>query len=245
MTLPPLVSGSDWDRCYINPVTGESAPSVTTILKVIHKKELDGWAARMAADYAVKNWFDLHLLDLRERRDLIKSAPEVYADEKATLGSQVHEVADQWMKGVPSEATKETSSYISQFIRFLAEFKPRFTGTEATVWSRRDEYAGTADIFAVIDGWNWLIDIKTGKGIYPEHGLQLAALANAEFRILPDGTELELPRFDEWAVLHLRPRGWKLVPIREKEACHSAFLGAREIFRFLNETADQVLGEPL
>ena len=245
MTLPPLVKGTDWDRGYLNPVTGEFAPSVTTILKVIHKKELDNWAARMAADYAVKNWDELSGCGDAMRRDQIKSAPEVYTTQKADLGTAVHEVADRWMKGIPSEETKETSSYISQFIRFLAEFKPRFTGTEATVWSRRDEYAGTADIFAVIDGENWLIDIKTGKGIYPETGLQLAALANAEFRILPDGTELELPRFDEWAVLHLRPRGWKLVPIREKEACHSAFLGAREIFRFLNETAEHVLGEPL
>ena len=58
MTLPPLVKGTDWGRAYIHPITGECVPSVTTVLKVVHKKELDGWAARMAADYAMKNWDD-------------------------------------------------------------------------------------------------------------------------------------------------------------------------------------------
>ena len=49
------------------------------------------------------------------------------------------------------------------------------------VCSLRHEYGGTAHAFVEIDGETWLIDYKTGAGVYPDTTLQLAGLARAEF----------------------------------------------------------------
>ncbi|MGO9204726.1 MAG: hypothetical protein ACLQBX_00815 [Candidatus Limnocylindrales bacterium] len=47
------------------------------------------------------------------------------------------------------------------------------------VCSQRYEYGGTADAFVEIEGQIWLLDCKTGSGVYPDAARQLASLARA------------------------------------------------------------------
>jgi len=104
-----------------------------------------------------------------------------------------------------------------------------------------------------------LIDYKTGgdvveeKGVYPEAALQLNAYGNAEFMGLPDGSEAALPALSGAAVLQLGPRGWRLVPVRlddpalplAERPIFKAFLYAREVFRWVDETSKDVLGDAI
>ena len=84
-----------------------------------------------------------------------------------------------------------------------------FVSTEKAVWSLNG-YGGTYDLLMMIDGELWLIDIKTGKGLYPEFALQLAAYRWADYIILPgDPTTYDMPNVDSTGVLHLRP---ELIP---------------------------------
>ena len=81
---------------------------------------------------------------------------------------------------VPPRGKKDTATGIVEWDKVVS-VEPGLA--QPTVWIE------VADYHTHITGG--IISHNTGKGIYPETGLQLAALANAEFRILPDGTELE------------------------------------------------------
>ena len=58
-----------------------------------------------------------------------------------------------------------------------ALFEP--IASEKLVFSREHGFAGTADLIGSINGRLALLDIKTGRGVYPEYQLQLAAYAVA------------------------------------------------------------------
>ena len=47
--------------------------------------------------------------------------------------------------------------------------------TEQTVWSAKHHYAGSPDLVGAEGDKVVLFDWKTGAGIYPEHGAQVAA----------------------------------------------------------------------
>jgi hypothetical protein len=244
MTKPVLASATDYGRSYINPLSGEAVPSITTVIGMINKPALVRWSAKMAAQYAVDHWIDLGAMTTVEKLIAIREAPERYTTEKADLGDAVHDIADNWAKGIPSESTKQTNPYIAQFLKFLMDRRPKFLETEVTVWSRSADYAGTADAIAEINGKTWIMDWKTGRGVYPEYGLQLAALRNADFIIRPDGTEDKIPQIDFSGIIQIRPRSYKFFPVQEDEACFAAFLAARELLKWQMETAEHVLDTP-
>lgn len=245
MTSPPLaVTRPDGTRRYVHPITGEEVPSVTTIIKhAFPKPKVTEWAARKSAEYAVAHWKELDPLPVMEKVDRIRLAHEVIRDEAANIGDAVHETVDAWSRGEVREITKGTNSYLNQFIGFIFDVQPKFLENEVTLWSRRYQYAGTADAIIERNGEIWLIDIKSGKRVYEETALQLSALAGCDFIIRSSGEEEEIPALDVLAALHIRPRSWKLIPITSYEKNLSAFLAAREVFRWSKEVSPYVLGE--
>ena len=92
---------------------------------------------------------------------------------------------------------------------------------------RKHGYAGTADFVAKINGVVVLGDVKTGRALYPEVGLQLSALAHADFIIREDGTEVPMPPIEKMAALHVRPKTWALVYLNKTDECFDAFLAAK------------------
>lgn len=243
MTSPALaVEQPDGSRLYVHPITGERVPSVTTIMKEgIAKPRLIGWAARLAADYAIENWAALDELSLYERREEIRYAHDREREKASELGTKVHNVIDDWAQGRPHSPAKETKPFLNNFISFMLERQPRFIETEATVWSRKHQYAGTFDWVAEINGEVLLGDTKSGKRVYEEVGMQLAALSHADFLIRPDGTEEPMPEFAGLAVLHVRPRGHKLIRVRKDAKNFRAFLACRELYSWIHETSEYVL----
>lgn len=88
-------------------------------------------------------------------------------------------------------------------------------------------------------------DVTEGKGIYPEVGLQLNAYAGAEFIGGPNGAEVPLPPIDGCAVLQLGPAGYRFVPIRYSPDLFNAFLYVREVYRFIEQTSRDVIGQAI
>jgi hypothetical protein len=243
VTAPELAREMpDGSRRYIHPVTGQSVPSVTTVLSVIAKPKLTGWAARSAAQYAVANWEMLSQLDAAERCELIMTAHERSSGAAASKGDTVHELIQAWSTGVPfPEVPKEVGGFVSQYISFLMTEQPVFLANEVTMWSHEHGYAGTCDWIARIGTGIILADVKSGRRAYPEAGLQVAALAGADVIIAADGTERELPVISSLAVLHIRPRSWKLIPVKHRQENLAAFLAALQLWRWQHETAPDVL----
>ena len=256
---------------------GERYWSVTTILQALPKDGLKWWAAKTVAEFAYdrsKTWFTM---DRAEAIDWLKREPLRFTEGRADVGKAIHAAAEAWVlkKPLRGDFVEEEQKAIGHFLDFVDRLKPRFLLTEASVFHRRQKYAGTLDAVVEIPyglllelaGGNpnlipWdpgdrdfvrlLIDYKTGgdieedKGVYPEVALQLAAYAKAEFIGAPNGAEVPLPDVDGAAVLHVQAAGWRLVPVDAlREDVFRAFLYVREVFRWIEVISKEVLGTPL
>jgi hypothetical protein len=245
LTAPALASTDEATgyRRYVHPQTGESVPSVTTIMKSLPKQEvLVPWAAKMAAEHACANWGRLSKMPETARILEIKTAYKDYAERRADVGTEVHSLIDCWSTGVPfPEMSREAGYFANSFIKFMTAVRPEFIENEVTLWSRAHGYAGTADFIAKIDGHVVLGDFKTGKALYPEVGIQLAALAHADFIIREDGSEEPMPLIERMAGLHIRPRSWKLQYVKHDDLCFECFLAAKRVMEWTELTAPLVL----
>jgi hypothetical protein len=201
-------------------------------------------------------------LDLAAR--WIKGAAERHRDEKAELGSDVHDEAEAFILAHGEDLARAVSGdadlpawpdrlagHMTSFLAFCRDFEPEFLATEATVFNRTQAYAGTLDAILRVKLKNGssgvlLVDYKSGRAVYEEVALQLSAYAHAEFVGLPDGvTEVPLPAIDAAAVLHITPDGYRFRLVRTDDAVFRAFQFAREVYRFRTELAGTVLLQDL
>jgi hypothetical protein len=227
---------------------GREFPSVTAILKGgVPAPFLVQWAARAAAEYAIANLDRLALLPVGQAVREVSRAPWAARDAAAELGTAVHALIEAEATGrtrpvLPPEA----GPLMAAFDRFVTDHRPAWVASEQTVFCRRYGYAGTLDAIAGLAGRPGLVllDVKTGRGIYPEAALQLAAYAHADFAGQPDGTEHPLPEVEGGAVLHLRPAGYQLIPVPVGQAVLEAFLAALAVFRWTTDLAPNILPSP-
>jgi len=216
--------------------------SVTTILGCLNKPALPGWAARSVAEYVIKNFATVAELADRDPKaavDLMKGAPWRQREAAADLGTAVHHAVEQLQAGLPGDypGVEDPSviPYIASFEDWYDHYKPQVLVSEGTVFNREYDYAGTLDLIARIDGHNWLIDVKSGKGVYPEYALQVAAYARGEFIGHADGSEEPLPIIDRGAILHLKRDGYAFIPVNIGKEVFDSFLYCREMFRWVEE----------
>jgi hypothetical protein len=150
---------------------GTPVPGVTTILGILNKPALLHWAYEQGK--------------LAER-GVIQSLYE-HRDQAAETGTVVHDMAEAYERGQVPEAhleglTPEQSSRAqSGFLAFL-EWRQgsglEVLETETPLVSERYRYGGTLDVvYRGRTGGVVLGDYKTGKQIYSETWLQLAAYA--------------------------------------------------------------------
>ena len=242
MTSPQNSTTSDDGRYY--EWRNDRYTSVTTILGVLSKSHLIKWSAKMAAEYAVENWGELTDVMIRggkktEVIDRIKGASARYTEEASNTGSMVHGALERHIKG--EKPGDVIMTHLGYFKKFEDEWKPEYLACEATVYNKTEGYAGTFDFIALINGVRTIVDIKTGKSVYPEVALQLAAYANGEF-IGRDHTEFPMLDVEHGAVLHLRPNGYKFIPVRIDQEVWTAFRYVKEAFRWQRYTSKTVLG---
>ena len=141
---------------------GTTVPGVTTVLNVLNKPALVGWANRLG----------LQGIDSTK-----------YVDGKAEIGTCAHYLIECHLKGEKPDLSEYAPAVVSEaengFLKFL-EWQDgknfRLIGSELQLVSEKYRYGGTIDIYAEIDGRPTLVDIKTsGSGIWPEMRHQVAA----------------------------------------------------------------------
>lgn len=150
--------------------------SVTTILNVIEKPALKGWAARMAADYFKKEILRLGAKGLTAAAlDQIaisaQKAHTVFAKDAADLGSACHDAFEAIILG------RELPSYPEELKQPVSAFKEWRLGpgsdieivdTETAVGSLEHKAGGRLDAIGYSEkrgGWG-LVDYKTSSGFY-------------------------------------------------------------------------------
>lgn len=209
-------------------------PSVTSILgEAIPKKALISWAARTAADYALKNpWVSVE-----------EAANSIYKkrDKAADVGSTVHSWAEAYGNGEKiniDSIPDEIKPYCHAFLSFIKDQRPKILHTEATVFNIAEEYAGTADQIAELHtGELAIFDYKTGKSTYYESHLQQVAYANATHLLLKDRSIVKMPKISKMFLVHLKANGkYNLIEVDEP---FENFLHVKKMYQILKEADER------
>lgn len=177
----------------------------------------------------------------------LKGIPYAHRDRAADLGTYIHNAAEAYVLGKPFPKWPPlVLPRMRAFEQFLHDYEPSYEAAEASVYNRTQRYAGTLDAILRIQGRRLIGDTKSGKGVYPEVGLQLAAYRYAEFIAGADGSEQPMPEVDGGVVLHLTDGGYELIEVRCDQEVFRSFLYAREVFRWQEELSKTVLlGQPV
>lgn len=225
---------------------GETFISVTNALSNGYPKPaLPRWAAKVVGEYVVENLDEVNELAKRlepaELLSLIKGKPWMARDKAADLGSLVHDIAEQYavtgelpdLAVIREEARKKAAQYFA----FLEQVQPSFHAIEGIVFNRRFGYAGAFDAIMDINHplsgtvGRYIVDIKTGKGVYAEAALQQAAYRYGEFIAVGD-EEVPMPEVDGALILHLQQTQWRLVPVDTSESSFNTFRAALHVAKY-------------
>lgn len=229
------------DRYY--EWNGERFPSVTTVLNYcVPKPALVKWKAKLVASTAVAELQGLSERTPEDAEEYLLSLADAAKDAKAGVGTEVHAYAEASALGTPApKPSQKALPYVRAYEAFQYDLQPEYLAVELPVFNRTYGYAGTGDMYAKINGKVAIIDIKTGKSIWPEVALQLAAYARSEFAVL-DGVETPPPLPERGYVLHLSETGYELRRCVIGNESFSAFLSALDIFRWLREDSKFAVG---
>jgi len=161
-------------------INGEKFPSVTSVTNMIPKPFLDKWRKD------TPDWKEI-------------------TEKSATIGIIMHYrigcyLAERFEKPMPElkldnkpkmtpELMEKINTMWAQFEEMFAEyvFVPHLI--EETLVNYDPQYAGRVDLVALMGDDIWVLDFKTGKSVYDEHGAQLAAYAKCKipgYKMYPD-----------------------------------------------------------
>jgi len=157
---------------------GKNLLSVTGVLGVINKPMLIPWAVNQSIlflqEHVGKPITEELLAEAKIQHTKVR-------DEAALCGNQVHEWVNGYLMGQepPLPEDIRVINGVIAFLKWVEEHDVKFTESEKLVYSKQHGYVGTMDAVAIIDGKTCVLDIKTSKGVYPEHYMQVAAYRHA------------------------------------------------------------------
>jgi hypothetical protein len=220
---------------------GERVPGVTTLLKEgLPKPALLGWGIRTVARFAAQHVDELWAMrGMGEEATFqaLRNRPFEERNDAGVRGTTLHRYAEKLSRGEPVDVPAPLQPWVQSVVDYLDDYQPRSVLQETTVGSRRWRYCGTLDdVSDFPDGRRRVVDFKSGKGVYSEDGLQLAAYRNAELYKAADGEDRpleELGLCDEGYIVHIRPEGYEVVPFYIGPEAHQAFLRVAWVAREL------------
>ncbi len=218
---------------HVYDLDGRRCPGVTTIIRnSAPAGGLLNWYARQAAEWAAQH------AELREELGhdawvkACANAANESRDAAAQRGRDIHAAADALVAGKPVDVAPDIADRARLVVGFLDTWRANVLATECVVFHTGHRFAGQFDLIAELaDGKRWLLDYKTGSGIYPDVALQLAAYRNAEF-IVWNGTDRPMPRIDATGVVHISENAWELIPIDSGPDVWATFVSALPLYRF-------------
>lgn len=166
MTVTEQVKSVRRAKATYKTSTGELVPGVTTIIGLRAKPALIEWAFRIGRD-------NPNLNSVRE-----------YVDDLADIGTCAHLMLDCHLKDTEADLGDFAPNVVTQAKNSVARYFDWATGKDIRVVSTDMEmvsdthrFGGKLDVFADINGRRTVLDFKSGKHIYREHLMQVAAYA--------------------------------------------------------------------
>jgi hypothetical protein len=256
---------------YRDPVTGAKLRRVTTILdQGDPNPALMFWSAnhtaRMAIDSLPRLLANSRTSEEREESyDWLRKSHIRMKDERADIGGAVHRLIESTLleAPIPMDVVNdpELAVYLRHFQAFVRDWQVTFEASEMVVANPEDGYGGTLDNLlrspliaerlgvpadTVLAG-----DTKTGgeldkKGVYPKAALQMAAYRRAKHCWLRSGERIPMPAVHSTGiVLHLRPEGYRLIPVNCGDEVFDAFLQVKKVAEWTAGLSKKVIGPPL
>lgn len=182
-------------------LNGKVIPSVTTVIGLIDKsRQLLIWAENLARDYFKANAGCINL----EIAEQAITQYKYIRDTTAQQGKDIHSICEMFVRHILFNEPEpnldnlepETINGFSAFLKWYNANDVEFLQTEKLVYSRKYNYCGTLDLIAKVNNITLLCDIKSGKDIYPNFWIQLAAYKNAYLE------EHKKETIDGFAILH-------------------------------------------
>lgn len=166
MTVVEQVKSVRRQKATYKTSSGELVPGVTTILALRAKPALVEWAFRIGKD-------NNNLNSLRE-----------YVDDLADIGTCAHYILDCLLREVVPDLGDFSPNVVAaaqvpvgKFMEWTRGKKVEVIHADLEMVSDRHRFGGKLDVFASIDGRRTVVDFKTGKNIYLEAVIQVAAYA--------------------------------------------------------------------
>lgn len=229
-TLPAIQRTTGHDYIY----EGQTYPGVTGILKVLDKSgPLMAWAAKQTAMAAIEMHANGGLNSLLNSVgdagaiSALTSRSNWTRDTAAQLGTEIHALADLIVRGQPTPPIPEHQrNHVLHYAQWWKDSGWKLRLSEAVIVNPSVGYGGTFDLLAYDrDGRTVLADVKTGKGVYREAILQLAAYGMAPIVSPMGSTEAyPMPAPDRYVVLHVTAEGVRVIELNVGMAERNAFI---------------------
>lgn len=216
---------------------GRDLPSVTSVRRMAGLPfGLHNWTVNQVIDAAMLRVDEigrrLHAADADAQsavvRTELRAAGTAERDRAAQLGTAVHDAVARGAR--LEDLLPELRPRVRQARSWLATSGAEIVGSEFQVFNLTEGYAGTVDALVRFpNGQLWLVDYKTGKGIYSDHALQVVAYVQAELVGSDDVVDEELSsllgQVTGTAVLHLADDQWAFHVVRYDQETWDAFRG--------------------
>ena len=222
---------------------GKRLYGVTTILSVLAKPALIQWSANMAIDFiqvALNEKLEL-------TPELLKDARNAHRKKKETAGDWGTEMHAWIEKEVKARISKEDSSLLmptdekqkecaENFLKWIDSNKVTFLESEKHLYSKDLFLGGIVDLVCEIDGQVWIVDVKTGSGIYFEAFWQMGG-----YELLLKEMGFEKP-VTGYIVLNLKKDG----TFTERRSISNednkkGFLACLDIYRISEKVKNQII----
>lgn len=107
-------------------------------------------------------------------------APDVLSAAQA-FGTAVHAACELWDLGTLDRDALDPAlePYLQGWINFCTDHDCKWHAIEQRVYNEQMGYAGTLDRAGDVDGFQSIVDIKSGSTLFPSTGPQTAAYAQA------------------------------------------------------------------
>ena len=232
---------------------GERYLSVTSLRRILGMPfNLAMWQVGQVVDAAYEHAESISMQKATATNDKQRAAVKTFIrkhamanrDKAGSLGTAVHEATDMGLAPTDGSLTDEMRPFIAHYHHAVKTLGLTTLLSERQVWSKRLRYAGSLDRVWQ-RGTNVVLgDLKTGKGLYVEHLLQLMAYSLADFVGEDDiedaaATKL-LWQVNRLAVLHLQPDGWEYLEIEPTKEAYRAFEAMVTLANFMraNDSLD-------
>jgi hypothetical protein len=165
----------------------------------------------------------------KEAGKWLRSAATEERDAASELGTYVHDCA---VRRTPlSQVDPVARPYLINFYDWVASSGVNIIATEKQVFNLTEGYAGTFDLLVEwpLTGDIGVIDIKTSRGTYADHALQVVSYAMGEFIGEDDVIDVALTKAlhsaNTMALLHLTEDGWRYQRVPATPELFDAFKG--------------------